>query len=87
MSWQTDVSVWTDKPDSIQVFSDDGQEQDYVPERTCKRITRGLDRKRIVSTVSWVCSECGKHMSEFDNYCPNCGARVTEEDTDGRQRD
>lgn len=67
MSWQTDVSVWTDKPDSIQVFSDDGQEQDYVPERTCR------------DEDGW-CSECHKFlMNNGYAYCPHCGAKVVSE--------
>lgn len=32
----------------------------------------------------FVCSECGADLDneEFPNYCPNCGAKVTEEDSD-----
>lgn len=46
------------------------------PERTCKRITLGIEREREIATVSWICSACGKHMSRDDNYCPNCGGKV-----------
>lgn len=51
----------------------------YVPERTCKRITHGLERNREIATVSWTCSKCGRHMGRDDSFCPNCGARVKEE--------
>lgn len=27
------------------------------------------------------CSKCGNYIDENDNYCPNCGAKVTEEET------
>ena len=71
MSWQADVSVWADKPDSIQVFSDDGREVDYVPERTCRNTQSDFD---------FMCSECGKCVDNGRvlgiNYCPNCGAKV-----------
>lgn len=45
-------------------------------ERTCKRITHGLERDREVATVSWTCSECGAHIGRDYRYCPMCGARV-----------
>lgn len=80
MSWQTDVSVWTDKPDSIQVFSDDGQEQDYVPERTCK--AELMPKNRELRMAPWLeCSECGAELSAYgtDKYCHGCGAKVVSE--------
>ena len=45
-------------------------------ERTCKRITLGLEREREIATVSWICSACGKHINKDHDYCHNCGARV-----------
>lgn len=48
-------------------------------ERTCNRITLGLEREREVATVSWICSACRKHMNKDHNYCPNCGAKVVSE--------
>lgn len=48
-------------------------------ERTCERVTHGLERDREIATVSWTCSECGAHMGRDYNYCPNCGARVVGE--------
>ena len=47
-------------------------------ERTCKRLVHGMERDRMVATVSWTCSECGRHMGRDHNYCPNCGAKVVE---------
>lgn len=47
-----------------------------VSERTCKRITLGLEREREVATVSWICSACGKHINKDHDYCHNCGAKV-----------
>lgn len=48
----------------------------FVLERTCKRITLGLEREREIATVSWICSACRKHINKDHNYCHNCGARV-----------
>lgn len=48
-------------------------------ERTCSRVAHGLERDRLVSTVSYTCSECGVHIGRSDNYCPNCGARIKED--------
>ena len=53
--------------------------EESFTERTCERITLGLEREREIATVSWICSACGKHMSRDDNYCPNCGAKVVSE--------
>lgn len=53
--------------------------RDAERERTCQRITLGLERERKIATVSWICSACGKHMSRDDNYCSNCGAKVMSE--------
>lgn len=85
MSWFADVSVWVEKPEVIQVFGDNGEEQDYVPERTCHDANTRFN--------AWTCSECkctlqlmfddyGESTLNIDgvasvpNYCPNCGARV-----------
>lgn len=84
MIWSADISTWFEKPWIVQVFSDDGQEQDYFPERTCHMIYRGTfkphhDFHRIE------CSECGglffqtKGYLPVAHYCPNCGAKVVEE--------
>ena len=51
----------------------------WVPERTCHRVTLGLERDREIATVSWICSECHAHMGNASNYCPNCGAKVVEQ--------
>ena len=48
-------------------------------ERTCKRITLGLEREREIATVSWICSACGKHINKDHDYCHNCGAKVVSE--------
>lgn len=38
----------------------------------------GFDPRKPVSSVSFVCSECGKHVTPPENYesvqCENCGA-------------
>lgn len=77
---QEAIEAWNTRVETVTVTGTtivtDTPRITYVPERTCKRITLGLERKREIATVSWVCSACGKHMSRDDNYCPNCGARV-----------
>lgn len=45
-------------------------------ERTCRIEVHGLERDRQVSTVSYTCSECRKHIYRDDAYCKHCGARV-----------
>ena len=49
-------------------------------ERTC-RVTRA-SRKYVLSDGTELfddgCSECNGYLQADDNYCPNCGARVTE---------
>ena len=81
MSWQTDVSVWTDKPETIQVFSDDGREQDYVPERTCHMECVPMFPGTDSHFLCWECSDCSTTNDENrkPNYCPNCGAKVVDE--------
>ena len=81
MTWKTDISVWLEKPSVVQVFSDDGQEQDYVPEMTC-RMSRVTDENRIL--FGWIeCSECGpvyppaaEAIQDAIRFCPYCGRKV-----------
>ena len=55
---------------------------DAVPVRHGKWIDKGLYANRR-ACHEWQCSECGEHVIEVDaslcNYCPNCGARMDEE--------
>ena len=48
-------------------------------ERTCNRVMHGLERDRLVSTVSYTCSECDAHIGRCYSYCPDCGAKVVAE--------
>lgn len=78
MSWYTDVSTWAKKPPAIQVYNDQGESVDYLPERTCQRVFWQSGRMLV-------CSECGAGMTKaldrycFLNYCPNCGAKIEKE--------
>ena len=60
------------------VLTNGKREQNYIPERTCKRVL-------FKPTRVLVCSECGAGMSKqldkycYLHYCPNCGARVVDE--------
>lgn len=75
------VAAWNTRSDDYKQAAEYWQrmyEQAFA-ERTCKRITLGLEREREIATVSWICSACGKHMSRDDNYCPNCGSKVVSE--------
>ncbi len=73
--------VYTELPDVVFFECDRSPYQTvrYVQERTCRRITHGLDRDRDIATVSWTCSVCGGHMGREHRYCPACGAKVVEE--------
>ena len=44
----------------------------YVPERTCHIID-------VNESGVGICDRCGGYAEAVDNYCPNCGARVKEE--------
>lgn len=70
MSWYTDVSFWTKEPLVIQVYNDQGESFDYLPERTCKDTGE--------HPAGFLCSSCGEsyEMWRNPNYCPNCGAKV-----------
>lgn len=47
------------------------------PERTCRRIMRGL--KNAPGFVGGFCSECEHPINEGAVYCEHCGAKVIEE--------
>lgn len=61
----------------------------YIPERTCEQEERGWgtegDHARVWLTCGHDCMV--PTVQDLPRYCPHCGARITEEDTDGRQRD
>ena len=85
MGWHVDIGGWLDKPRLIQVYSDDGQECDYLPERTCHTVPIKHDAmnskgEKYIVTIDDRCSECGVWISVGANYCPGCGARVRSED-------
>ena len=71
MTWSVDIGAWVDKPSVIQAFNDDGEEQDYLPERTCHI-------KEYEDAPYLVCSECGAVQPEDYTvyYCWCCGAKV-----------
>lgn len=74
-----DGSVWTYKPNVIQVYASDGTQTDYLPERICHSDNEPPllydDPFRVFR-----CSECHHKVdlrfNRKPNYCPNCGARV-----------
>ena len=74
------VAAWNTRADDYRHAAEYWQRmyENTFTERTCKRITLGLEREREIATVSWICSACGKHMSRDDNYCPNCGRKVVD---------
>lgn len=77
MSWYADVSAWTEKPISVQLYDDEGHEQDYVQEHTC-HMTLEPNSDRL-----WWCDHCEayhEHESKFPwQFCPRCGAWVVDE--------
>lgn len=90
MRWFTDVSVWGEKPDVVQVFNSNNECIDYMPERTC---TNGVKPGCGVMPRLY-CSNCGCYttLNKPDNatsysesfmdwpfYCGNCGAKVVSE--------
>lgn len=67
--------VWLDWPHVITLFDDDGNERDYLPERTCKNISYPPE--------GFLCSVCGwgdftepSYSLRNASYCPHCGAKV-----------
>lgn len=36
--------------------------------------------RRNAFLVPWKCSECNYESERYDNYCPNCGARMESEE-------
>ena len=91
MRWFTDVSVWSEKPDVVQVFNSTNECFDYMPERTCKNkiVETNAYTPLEFRTDNFLCSECNEMFfadSERVNYpidwayCPSCGARVVSDD-------
>lgn len=39
--------------------------------------------RRNAFLVPWKCSECNYESERYDNYCPNCGARMESENEQG----
>lgn len=80
MRWFTDISVWSEKPNVIQVFNSNNECVDYIPERTCKRVSSAIEVGEVnghrVAIPQYRCGECNRWLSDADKYCPHCGARV-----------
>ena len=75
------VKAWNTRKEPITLMSpittvSEGEPQTYVPLRTC----RNISEKR----GEFKCSECGdvwvKPGVDLFSYCPNCGAKVVEDD-------
>lgn len=83
MSWYTDVSTWTKKPPAIQVYNEQGESFDYLPERTCKLERQKHERPGYPAFSTYRCSSCGRTYISADapdigEYCAECGAKVVE---------
>jgi hypothetical protein len=37
-----------------------------------KPIEHGFDPNKLISTVSYTCPACNRHLGDY-NYCPDCG--------------
>lgn len=55
----------------------------YVPERTCRmEYNEEWSGDELYPTECYNCSECHHMTSDgMPSYCPNCGARVIEEES------
>ena len=55
----------------------------YVPERTCRmEYNEEWSGDELYPTECYNCSECHYMTSDgMPNYCPNCGAKVVEEES------
>lgn len=60
-------------------------EIDSIPAAAVAPVVHG--RWRLVCEFGfndcYICSECGKIAMNDSNYCPNCGAKMDKEATDG----
>ena len=53
---------------------------DYAPSADVEPVKHGeWDKKPFLIGTSYYCSECGDNFGEPYNYCPNCGAKMDEE--------
>lgn len=68
------MSDLTYNVDSIDICVN-GKVERYVKERTGKWIEGG-----IWYQTHYLCSECGKEVSNLSNYCPDCGAKMEGEE-------
>ena len=44
-----------------------------------------LEKSELDNPVSRICPECGSQNSALNNFCNNCGSRMTKSDTDSTQ--
>lgn len=67
----TDVPLGTDIP--CELFMDKSALEKQIPK---KPIKHGFDPNALISTVSYTCPACNRHLGDY-NYCPDCGQALS----------
>ena len=58
-----------------------------TPQLSAEKTAEWIDNKDVIEITQeiqhhYMCSKCGMYFDRMTNYCPNCGARMKEGDTE-----
>lgn len=90
--WDMIEDVDFDHTDSITFYTKHGKEVEFVKRKTGKWIDTDTVWTAIIGDNGFnipakMCSECKKPIAQimWNNFCPNCGARMVQEGEDNGQ--